>query len=143
MHLSRIFCLAYLMSSLMCFCLNGCTGNSATVSTTGMPEALDGLKDLAHLLEILQAERGSLPTKKSDFEKFDVMHPAAGTLIPNGTIVYFLGGKVNQKGGEPTIVAMQANADKTGGWVLLSSGEVHDLPADQVASMKTSGKPLQ
>jgi len=121
----------------------GCSGSSEPVSTTGMPEALDGLKDLAELLKILESEGRSFPKKKSEFVQHDVMHPAAGTLIPNGTVVYFLGGKIDSNDANPKIVAMQAGADKGGGWVLLSNGELKDLPADQVAALGTSGKPVQ
>jgi hypothetical protein len=38
---------------------------------------------------------------------------------------------------------MQADADKTGGWVLLENGEVQDLSASEIQALKPAGEPIK
>jgi hypothetical protein len=58
----------------------------------------------------------------------------------NGTIVYLFGATIDESLTPPKLVAMQSGADKSGGWVLLSNGEVKDLPAAEVAALPPGGK---
>ncbi len=118
----------------------GCSSESATDGgTAGTPEARDGLLDLANLLNTVQEEGRPLPKKAADFAQHDVAFPAAGALIQNGTIVYFPGASIDASAATTAIVAMQADADKSGGWVLLSTGEVKDLGAQEIAALPRAG----
>lgn len=120
----------------------GCSGSGASskTSTSGSPEAKDGLMDLQNLLVEIKAAGGKLPTKAADLTQHDVAHPAAGALVVNGTIVYLFGATIDESITPPKLVAMQSGADKSGGWVLLSNGEVKDLPAAEVAALPPGGK---
>lgn len=127
---------------LFTFGFIGCSGSGANskTSTSGSPEAKDGLMDLQNLLIEIKAAGGKLPTKASDLTQHDVAHPAAGALVVNGTIVYLFGATIDESLTPPKLVAMQSGADKSGGWVLLSNGEVKDLPAAEVAALPPGGK---
>lgn len=96
--------------------------------------------DLHNLLVEIKAAGSKLPTKPSDFTQHDIVHPAAGALAANGTIIYLYGATIDASITPPKLVAMQAAADKSGGWVLLSNGEVKDLPASEVAALPPGGK---
>jgi hypothetical protein len=61
-------------------------------------------------------------------------------MVQNGAIVYLAGAKINEADTEPKLVAMQADADKTGGWVLLSNGKVEEMTAEQVAALPPGGR---
>ncbi len=134
------FCLVAMLS--VSLGLAGCSGSgsSGSSSTKGTPEARDGLMDLQNLLVEIKSSGGKLPTKAAEFAQHDVAHPAAGSLVVNGTIVYLFGATIDESLTPPKLVAMQSDADKSGGWVLLSNGEVKDLPAAEVAALPPGGK---
>ena len=96
--------------------------------------------DLAELLKEIKTNGGKVPAANSDFAPHDAMHPAAGALSINGTIIYLFGATVDTNETALKLVAMQKDADKSGGWVLLSNGEVKDLPAAEVAALPLGGK---
>lgn len=121
--------------------VSGCSSEpSPSGSSAGTPQAHDGLEDLARLLKSVKARGGAPPRTPADFAKYDVEFPAAGTLIQNGTITYLPGGTIDESVNPAQLVAMQADADKTGGWVLLSTGEVQDLSAAEVAALPKPSK---
>ena len=107
-------------------------------SKSGTPAARDGLLDLCDLLK--EVKGGKVPMTMNDLAQHDAMHPAAFSLTTNGTIVYLFGASVNPAEKDIKLVGMQKDADKTGGWVLLSSGEVKDLPASEVTAFPPGGK---
>jgi hypothetical protein len=115
---------------------SGCSSDpAASSSTAGTPQAHDGLGDLARLLKSVKAQGGTPPRTPADFAKHDVACPAAGTLIQNGTITYLPGDVIDEAIAPPQLIALQADAETTGGWVLLSTGEVQDLPAAEIAAL--------
>lgn len=124
---------------LLLMALSGCWGCSsqpaATSTSAGTPQAREGLEDLARLLSTINAQGGALPRTAADFAQHDVAFPAAGVLVQNGTITYLPRATLDPAATPPYLVAMQADADTTGGWVLLSNGEVQDLPAAEVAAL--------
>jgi len=128
---SRLFVLLIVLTLAL-----GCSSETATKSpTAGTPQAHDGLEDLARLLKTLQTQGGTPPRTPAEFAQHDVAFPAAGTLVQNGTITYLPGGTIDEAVTPPQLVALQAGADTTGGWVLLSTGEVQDLPAGEIAAL--------
>lgn len=115
---------------------SGCSSEpAASSSSAGTPQARDGLEDLARLLKTIKSQGGSLPRTPADFAQHDVAFPAAGTLTQNGTITYLPGGTIDETVTPSQLVALQADAETTGGWVLLSTGEVQDLPAAEIAAL--------
>lgn len=101
------------------------------------------MQDVSALLQSLQAQGTAPPTKAAHYRQFDVIHPAAGIMIPNRTLIYFKGGRIDPESKSQLLVAMQADADKTGGWVLLESGEVKDLQASEIQNLKQAGEAIQ
>jgi hypothetical protein len=122
--------------------LVGCTPASTTTTDStpaGTPPARDGLIDLAQLLKSIKDQGGRLPATPAEFAAYDVAFPAAGALVQNGTIVHLRGATLDEADDELKLVAMQAGADQTGGWVLLSNGEVSELTAEQVTALPRAG----
>ena len=121
-------------------CGGSSTGGKDMKNTTGSPAAKDGLMDLSLLLTEIKAAKGKMPSSANDFAQHDIAHPAAGVTAVNGTIVYLVGATVDAKDTSGKLVAMQKDADKSGGWVLLSNGEVKDLSAAEVTALPLGGK---
>jgi|LakMenE01Jun11ns_1017448.scaffolds.fasta_scaffold9941488_1 hypothetical protein len=144
MCLNRLVRKANLAAGLLSLLIVGCSQNSTSEgSGSGMPGAREGLRDFSALLQSLKTEGTAPPTKAAQYRQFDVVHPAAGIMIPNRTLVYFKGGKINPDSDSQMLVAMQADADKTGGWVLLENGEVQDLSASEIQALKPAGEPIK
>lgn len=136
----KLFLAVGLLSSIFV----GCSGRSGSDgSGSGLPGAREGLRDVSTLLQSLQAQGTAPPTKAALYRQFDVIHPAAGIMIPNRTLIYFKGGRIHPESKSQVLVAMQADADKTGGWVLLESGEVKDLQASEIQTLKQAGEAIQ
>jgi hypothetical protein len=59
--------------------ISGCSGSGASskTSTSGSPEAKDGLMDLQNLLIEIKAAGGKLPTKAADLTQHDVARRCA------------------------------------------------------------------
>lgn len=122
---------------------SGCSSDRGSSSAgSGLPAAREGLQDLATLLQSLETEGTKPPMRAAEFRQYDVVFPAAGIMIPNGTLVYFQGGKIDPDSTDQFLIAMQADADETGGWVLLNSGELQELTAVEVQALKPAGKPV-
>ncbi|HAC90826.1 MAG TPA: hypothetical protein DCF63_09355 [Planctomycetaceae bacterium] len=135
---------ANLAAGLLSLLLVGCSQKSGSEgSGSGFPGANEGVRDFSALLQSLQTEGTAPPTKAAQYRQFDVVYPAAGIMIPNRTLVYFKGGKINPDSDSRVLVAMQADADKTGGWVLLENGEVQDLTASEIQALKPAGEPIK
>lgn len=106
----------------------------------GMPGAKEALEDLGELLHKLNTSGQPLPTEASAFQAFDVEHPAAGTMISNGMIVYLIGAVVDKADTTGNkLVAYQSDAEANGGWVLLSNGEVKSLSASDIKGLTLGG----
>lgn len=130
-------------AALFAFSTVGCGSKSSGgvgESEPGMPGARDGLTGLTELLKYVKHEGLPLPSNKGDFAKYDPIFPDVGTLVQNGTVVYLYGAQIDPTSSEEKLVAMQADADETGGLVLVSTGEVKYLEAAEVAALPTAGK---
>lgn len=139
MRFEKLSLLMVIMALAASHCI-GCSGRSgASNPGSGLPAAYEGLQDLSALLQALEMEGKAIPSSADQFRQYDVVHPAAGIMIPNGTLVYFQGGRIDPKMTEPTLVAMQADADKAGGWVLLGTGELKELTPEEVQSLTPAG----
>lgn len=139
--MKTIRCFAFTLLVAQMLLVAGCFSTTKVdplASTSGTPAARDGLLDLCDLLK--EVKGGKVPMTNNDLAQHDAMHPAAFALTTNGTIVYLFGASVNPAEKELKLVGMQKDADKTGGWVLLSNGEVKDLPASEVAALPAGGK---
>jgi len=133
---------AVLFASLISFTGGyGCSSKPGTVTQrAGTPEARDGLLDLAQLLQSIHQSGGKLPTSPEDFAQHDVLYPAAGALVQNGTITYLPGATIDPSDAQIKLVAMQAGAESTGGYVLLNSGDVQEMTAAEVYSLPHVGR---
>lgn len=121
--------------------VSGCSSDPGTVTQgAGTPEARDGLLDLANLLKSINQSGGKLPTSPTDFANHDVLYPAAGALVQNGTITYLPGATITPNDPEVKVVAMQAGAETSGGYVLLSTGDVKELTAAEVSALPPDGR---
>lgn len=118
--------------------LFGC-GGSGDGRVVDEAEEQTALKDVARMLDDLSKAGEKPPATPADLEKFAMVYPYANTLMRTKKIEYFLGAAIDGSS-PPKQVARQVGADASGGWVLLSNGEVKKMTADELKSIPLGGK---
>lgn len=118
----------------------GCSGGSNTVDpvahvdeSDGLADARSGLMEMAEMFKYFAGESITPPKTATEFSRHDVLFPVAGVLLPAGKIVY-AGGTLDQSD-PPKLLGYSRDAEKSGGWVLLSNGQVKEATAEEFAAL--------
>ena len=117
-------------------CMGGKTIPTNVSDTAGIPECKDALLDLKELLKRLAEGKIKPPASAEQFATYDVEHPAIATLIANRMVLYSFGSTIDGTSSGNKWVAMQTTARESGGWVLLSNGDIKEMPASDVAKLQ-------
>jgi hypothetical protein len=92
------------------------------------------LQEVANLLRAASAD-GRAPAKVADLAKYSNGSPTAYQAVKSGDIVVVWGAKMAGEGegakGGGEVIAYEKDAPATGGYVLLTSGEVKQMSADE------------
>ncbi len=109
----------------------GCGGGAPMNSSGGAtnPPAKDALADLGNMLESVAAAKQRPPGKQADLGQYDATNPAAAAALARKEIIYLWGNGLQP--GSTTVIAYQAAAEQSGGWVLLQDGTVKQMTADE------------
>lgn len=118
----------------------GCSGRSATIDpvaqvdqSDGLADARSGLVEMAEMFKYFKGESITPPKAASGFARFDAPFPVAGVLLPVGKIVH-AGGTLDSSD-PPKLLGYAKDAATTGGFVLLSNGEVKEVTAEEFAAL--------
>ena len=137
-HLLRV------MVCLIPVLLVGCLGSEQTVDPVasidedGLADARSGLIEMAEMFKYFAKVNIKPPKKAAGFAEHDVLYPIAGVLLPKGKIVHF-GGEY-QASGEPKLLGYENGAGESGGWILLTNGEVKQVNAEEFAVLSGGSK---
>ena len=122
----------------------GCSGSSATVDAVstidedGLADARSGLVEMAEMFKFFNGESIKPPKKAAEFSKYDGLFPVAGVLLPAGKIVH-AGGTLS-KDPPAKVLGYAKDVPTSGGWVLLTDGEVKEVTAAEYAELSKTSK---
>lgn len=130
------------ISLLVLFCAISTLGcgsvNEGGPPSTDPPEKL-GLKEIASMLKQLEESGEKVPTTAAEMANYEAFYPYAGPMLRDKKIEYFLGSKLDSSD-PPKQVARETKAPESGGWVLLSTGEIKQLSPGDLAGFPVGGK---
>jgi hypothetical protein len=119
----------------------GCSGPGGGRGEQAPQQAT--LQDVADLIRATTQPNGRGPTKLADLDRVREMYPRGYEAIKSGEVVVLWGTGVKgegemAKGGE--VIAHEKDAPTAGGYVLLTSGEVKRMTADEFRAAPKAAK---
>lgn len=118
--------LAWAVIAIGCGLACGCGDSKPVASQTPNKDAL---VEIGQMLKSVAEERKKPPAKATELEPVEPMLPTATALLRDGTLVYLWGAAFAAEGDK--VVAYEKKVPAEGGWVLLQSGEVKKMSADE------------
>jgi hypothetical protein len=119
----------------------GCSGPGGNIQQS--PEE-NLLQEVQELLRTSTRPNGQGPTKLADIAKHQSMYPRAYEAIKSGKVVVLWGGGLKGEGqiaqGGGDVVAYDKDVPTNGGYVLLSSGQIKKMTADEFNAAPKAGK---
>jgi hypothetical protein len=129
------FRLAACVLALGAGCLAGCS-TPTSVGSVDEPAASRTLRELGELLRTFPP--GSHPNQLQDIAPLENRFPQVYEAVKSGDIVVVWGGSMKGEGeslkGGGDVIAYEKDTPTSGGYVLLTSGEVKKLDAAEFAS---------
>jgi hypothetical protein len=110
----------------------GCSKTGGVASITPQETTL---QEVADLIRATTQANGRGPTKVADFDKVQSMYPQGYQAVKSGEVVVIWNTGVKGEGevakGGGSIIAYEKDAPNSGGYVLLSSGQIKKMTADE------------
>jgi hypothetical protein len=126
-----VFALACVFASLI-----GCSRTPESGSAG--PDRAAPLRELGDLLRSAAPAPGRGPAKLADLNRFTSIFPLAYEAVKSGAVVVVwsaaMKGEGEVKGGGGEVIAYEKDSPASGGYVLLTSGEVKEMTADEFKS---------
>ena len=99
----------------------------------GAPTPTDALQQVANMIRDYSSTKGKPPAKLADLAQFKNHYNIGYSAVESGEVVVVWGASVaGEGGGEGTgVVAYEKAAESSGGAVLLQSGTVKQMTADE------------
>ncbi|XZE20426.1 hypothetical protein SH449x_000298 [Pirellulaceae bacterium SH449] len=117
----------------------GCGGVNEGGPPSKDPLEKQGLNDIASMLKQLEESGEKVPSTAAEMANYEAFYPYAGPMLRDKKIEYFLGAKFDSSN-PPKQVARETKAPDSGGWVLLSNGEIRELSPGELAGFPVGGK---
>ena len=112
--------------AVVCGLAVGCGESKPAVSKE---PGRDALKEVGQMLKSLADEGRKPPAKSAELEAVEPMLPTAGPMLREGTIVYLWG--ATYAADIEKVAAHEKKVPAEGGWVLLQSGTVKEMTANE------------
>lgn len=120
----------------------GCSGPGAGGGNQTPQES--ALHDVADLIRASTQPNGRGPSKLADFDRVRDMYSRGYEAVKSGEVVVLWGAGVKGEGemakGGGEVIAYEKDAPTGGGYVLLTSGEVKKMSADEFNAAPKAGK---
>jgi len=95
------------------------------------------LQEIGDLIRATTQSNGKGPAKVADFDKLQSMYPSGYQAVKSGDVVVIWGAGMKGEGAKGSggdVIAYEKDAPNSGGFVLLTSGEVKKMSADEFKS---------
>ncbi len=114
------------------FLAAGCASNGPQGSSSPPPS--ENLTDVAGLLRDYTAEFNKGPSKLADMAKHETLYSRGYQAIKSGDVAVVWGVPMPNTGGGTGVIAYEKKVETVGGYVLLLSGEIKEMTANEFAA---------
>jgi hypothetical protein len=133
------------MTTAVMLLVGAATGCSGPGGGTGEQVPQEGiLQEVADLLRSGTQPNGRGPAKLADLDRLQSMYSRGHHAIKSGAVVVLWGSGVQGEGeaaaGGGEVVAYEKDVPASGGYVLLTSGQVKKMTADEFQAAPKAGK---